>query len=196
MPFDGYGFQGFAVTCLIAEQAVEAAAMRERTGCNHRIAEHERIRAHRVGIIAVLAHYVIARGGGQIGRKMPACGESDHRDSAGVAMPFVGMGTDTAHRFGGLQQCDGETGRRDGIPQYERVVPGRKETHGNRLGFTVRSHGVPATGNHQHARAAAFGVDFLTVVMDVADECGFTAVDTGDHVFEISHESTLPIIRA
>lgn len=114
-------------------------------------------------------------------------------------MPFVGMGADTIHRLGGFQQRDGETGWCDGIAQYERVVPSRKETHGDRLGLPVGGHGVSATGNHQHARAATLGIDFLAVVVDVADECGLTTVVTGDCVFEISLAFTLsdyPGIRA
>ena len=122
---------------------------------------------------------------------MTAGGEADHRDRVGIAMPFVGMRADPPHRLGRFQQRDREDGRFHGIAQHERVEAGCKELHGDWFGFAVGRHFVAAAGNHQHGRALAIRVDFAAVVKAVADERGRAAVDSGNFIFKITHDSML-----
>ena len=123
--------------------------------------------------------------------KVTAGGEADHRDRVGIAMPFVGMRTNPPHRFSRFQQRDREDGRFHGIAQHERVEAGCKELHGDWFGFAVGRHFVAAAGNHQHGRALAIRVDFAAVVKAVADERGRAAVDSGNFIFKITHDSML-----
>lgn len=106
-------------------------------------------------------------------------------------MPFVGMRTNPPHRFSRFQQRDREDGRFHGIAQHERVEAGCKELHGDWFGFAVGRHFVAAAGNHQHGRALAIRVDFAAVVKAVADERGRAAVDSGNFIFKITHDSML-----
>ena len=191
MLFDRNGVERFRIGLAVAEQRIETAAVGERAGRDHRVGEHQAVRAHRIRIVTMCREHVVAGGSRKIGGKVTAGGEADHRDRVGIAMPFVGMRTNPPHRFSRFQQRDREDGRFHGIAQHERVEAGCKELHGDWFGFAVGRHFVAAAGNHQHGRALAIRVDFAAVVKAVADERGRAAVDSGNFIFKITHDSML-----
>ena len=116
MLLDGYGFERFGISLVVAEQRVEAAAVRKRSGCDYRVGEHQCVRTYRVRIIAVCREHVVTGGSRKIGGEVATGGKADDGDSIAVDMPFGGVRTHASHRFCGFQQRDGEYGRFDGIP--------------------------------------------------------------------------------
>ena len=73
MLFDRNRVERFRIGLAVAEQRIETAAVGERAGRDHRVGEHQAVRAHRIRVVTMCREHVVAGGSRKIGGKVTAC---------------------------------------------------------------------------------------------------------------------------